>query len=219
MVVHADVESLWTIVTHLRTTDYRQVCGMMRDFPFWEPLPDEETFWKFATYFVNRNSKAFLGTFLKAMVSIHTHRSMNFSSPAFEEFTAVCITDIDCRKVIEAVAPLLSTPESLARFLTLLPPIKQNHTLLVNTLFHISTDVARFLFFKELKQHDDDTAMLRRYAVELIRRGDRRSFNLACILQRYFALEGVPGTFALEIPEYELSRLDQYSAFLKILSR
>lgn len=219
MVTHGDAESLWAAVTRLRTADYRQVCAMMREAWFWDGLQSEEAFWDFATLFVGRDSRAFLGTYLRALESMHARRPMAFCSQAFVRFTAVCVTAIDCRKVIETVAPMMASPKALAYFLSLLPPVSSNHPLLVNILFHVPTDAARFLFFQELKQHDDDPVLLRRYAVELLRRGDRRSVNLACILQRYFALSGLPGTFSLDIPDYKFSTLDNYTAFLKILLR
>ena len=64
-----------------------------------------------------------------------------------------------------------------------------------------------------------DAATLRRYAVELVRRGDRRSLNLARIIECYFALPPLPGMFALQMPEYQFSRLDRYEAFCKILAQ
>ena len=219
MVARGDAEALCRTVTSLRAAEYRTACSMMREAEFWEPLPDEDAFWKFARHFLQHDNKAFLGTFLRAAARIHLHRPMAFRSQAFDDFLAQCLTPIDCRKTIEAFAPLMVSPESLAAFLARLKPLDGNHALLVNILFHINTDAARFLFFNELKQHEDDAATLRRYAVELIRRGDRRSLNLARIIECYFALDPLPGTFALQIPEYQLSRLDRYDAFFKILAQ
>ena len=206
MVARGDAETLCRTVTSLRAAEYRTACSMMREAEFWEPLPDEDAFWKFARHFLQHDNKAFLGTFLRAAARIHLHRPMAFRSQAFDAFLAQCLT------------PMVS-PESLAAFLARLKPLDGNHALLVNILFHINTDAARFLFFNELKQHEDDAATLRRYAVELIRRGDRRSLNLARIIECYFALNPLPGTFALQIPEYQLSRLDRYDAFFKILAQ
>lgn len=219
LVARGDMESLCRTVTGLRTADYRTVCSMMREAEFWASLRDEDTFWRFARHFIQHDSKAFLGTFLRATVSLHAKRPMDFRSEAFDEFLAQCLTPVDCRKTIEAIAPLMTSPEALATFLARLKPLEGNHALLVNILFHINTDSARFLFFRELRQHEDDAATLRRYAVELVRRGDRRSLNLARIIECYFALPPLPGTFALQMPEYQFSRLDRYEAFCKILAQ
>ena len=88
------------------------------------------------------------------------------------------------------------------------------------SFFRVGTPACYFLLFRALKQMDADLSYLRRIAVELIRKGDKTSFNLAAILQRYFDLGTLPGTFSLQMPPYELSRLDQsYDNFLKILLR
>ena len=87
-------------------------------------------------------------------------------------------------------------------------------------LLKASTTASYFLLFKQLKEMDAEPAYLRRIAVELIRKGDKCSFNFAAILQRYFDLGNLPGTFSLQMPPYELSRLDQsFDHFLKILLR
>ena len=120
MVARGDAETLCRTVTSLRAAEYRTACSMMREAEFWEPLPDEDAFWKFARHFLPHDNKAFLGTFLRAAARIHLHRPMAFRSQAFDDFLAQCLTPIDCRKTIEAFAPLMVSPESLAAFLALL---------------------------------------------------------------------------------------------------
>ena len=54
----------------------------------------------------------------------------------------------------------------------------------------------------------------------LMKKGDSRSFNLACILKQYFGLADISGQFSLRIQDYELSRLDQgYDYFVKMMNK
>ena len=70
--------------------------------------------------------------------------------------------------------------------------------------------------FQQLKKVEHDTKLLRTYSVQLMQRGDNLSYNMASILQSYFALGELPGTFSLRLRDYELSRLDgSYELFKK----
>lgn len=217
-VKRGEAGQLCSLVSRLRAMDFRQVSTMMRSADFWEEA-DEDAFWHFAATFVRSDRKAFLGTFLRAMEDRHRQCSMAFQGDAFADFASACSTPTDRKKASEAIFPLAGHPDVLTRLIRQFDYHRSEHVLLVNLLFHLPTDAARFLFFQALKQHEDDTAFLYRYAVELIRRGDHRSLNLASVMQRYFMLPPLPGAFALEVPNYEFSRLEDFEAFTKILTR
>ena len=152
----------------------------------------------------------------------------NFWSPLTDEafwaaFRTLCreeATTIDRRKMLEAFLPLVAEPAEAESLLEMLWQRADGEKVRVAQLFRAATPATYFLLFKALRHFDDDKLYLRRVALELMRRGDKQAFNLAGMLREYFALGELPGTFALQLPPYELSRLDsRYDAFLKILNR
>ena len=181
---------------------------------------DEAEFWHFFLVLNVDNARAYLGTLLKATVARHKVQSLTFEGEDFGRFATETATDIDRRKALEALLPLLSAPEAvehmLQRFLlSLETPVTRALCLL-----RISSPATLFLLFRTLKEVDDDPNLIRRFAVELIRRGDKQAYNMACILRDYFDLEALPGTFSLQLAPYELSRLDtNFDYFVKILAR
>lgn len=217
-VVRQDAPALCRLLLRMSNADFRQASALMRSADFWQNV-EESIFWSFAAVFVEANSKAFLGAFLRAMEQRHSLQRLNFQGETFDSFVCACTTPLDRKKAAEAIFPLIEQPAELARLIRQLDCHDGNHLRLLQLLFHVPTDAARFLFFQEIKQHDDDTAALQRFAIDFLRLGDHRSFNMSRIMQCYFALPPLPGTFSLEIPDYELSRLDDFSAFLKILAR
>lgn len=216
-------EALRDYLLALRNADFRLAGAVLTEKTLWEVARTEQAdtdFWTFAAVLVTANSRAFLGTMLKAAVTL----GLTTPSAAFAQ---ACTTDIDCRKVLEALLPLATSPEDI-NALMLQFRTEENRgnkpgnpvTLTETLLFKIGTPPAYFVLFNLLKQHEDDAAYLRRFGVELIRKGDKRSFNLACIIKEYFALAELPGTFSLSLKPYELSRLDtSYTTFLTILNK
>ncbi len=65
---------------------------------------------------------------------------------------------------------------------------------------------------------DHQIQALREYSIILMRKGDHLSFNLAGIIQSYFGLNALPGTFSLRLETYELNRLETYEGFQKIIT-
>ena len=154
------------------------------------------------------------------MVALSRRQHLSFDSVDFLVFSQEEASSIDRRKMLEAFLPLMQTPECIEHLMSSLFRVEDSDYSRVMVLFKAGTSAGYFLLFAHLKQMDADNAYLRRLAVELIRKGDKASFNLAAILQQYFDLGPLPGTFSLQTPPYELSRLDQsYDNFLKILLR
>ena len=166
------------------------------------------------------DSRAFLGTLLKAAVGRRKRAGLHFGGAHFSTFCREEATTIDRRKMLEAFLPLPVEPAEAESLLEMLWQRADGEKVRVAQLFRAATPAAYFLLFKALRHFDDDKLYLRRVALELMRRGDKQAFNLAGMLREYFALGELPGTFALQLPPYELSRLDsRYDAFLKILNR
>lgn len=212
-------EALRDYLMTLRNADFRLAGMVLADKDLWT----NADFWAFATTLVSTNSRAFLGTMLKAALL----QGLTIPTKAFAD---ACTTTIDCRKALEALLPKATSPTNVKTLLQMFREDMSSASSDVATssstlsrealLFKVGTAPAYFVLFNLLKQHEDDAAYLRRYGVELIRKGDKRSFNLACIIKEYFALPELPGTFSLSLQPYELSRLDtSYDTFLTIINR
>ena len=202
-------EALRDHLAALRTAEFRAAGVVLAEANFWSPLTDE-AFWAAFRTLCRADSRAFLGTLLKAAVGRRKRAGLHFGGADFSTFCREEATTIDRRKMLEAFLPLVAEPAEAA----------DGEKVRVAQLFRAATPAAYFLLFKALRHFDDDKLYLRRVALELMRRGDKQAFNLAGMLREYFALGELPGTFALQLPPYELSRLDsRYDAFLKILNR
>lgn len=216
-------EALRDYLLSLRNADFRLAGAVLAEKTLWDAVNVEKAdadFWTFATVLIKANSRAFLGTMLKAAAVLE----QTMPTAAFAQ---ACTTPIDCRKALEALLPFASTAEDVSLLLQMFQAQDQpaaasgaSIPMKESLLFRVGTSPAYFVLFNLLKQHEDDAAYLRRFGVELIRKGDKRSFNLACIIKEYFDLPELPGTFSLSLQPYELSRLEtNYDSFLSILNK
>lgn len=207
-------ESLRDYLASLRNADFRLAGQILADRQLWEHLPEATAntmFWHFAAVLVAANNRAYLGTMLKAATATK-------SLMPTVEFATTCTTDIDKKKVLEALLPTQKTPSDVNAMLQMFGFDSAAAT--ENILFKIGTPACYFVLFNLLKQYEDRHDYLRRICIELIRKGDKYSFNLACIIKEYFGLAELPGTFSLSLQPYELSRLDaNYDTFLSIIRK
>lgn len=201
--------SLRDYLLTLRNADFRLAGAVLADKTLWKGAD----FWLFATELVSANNRAFLGTMLKAASALRLDKPT-------PDFAAACTTEIDRRKVLEALLPCCTAPGEVMYLMELFGVERSEYTLRTGVLFRVGTAPCYYVLFNLLKLIEDNQQLLRRFGVELIRKGDKRSFNLACIIKEYFGLAELPGTFSLSLPPYELSRLDEsYEAFLTILNK
>lgn len=192
----------------LNNAHHRAASRALAEASVWVDVGD---FWHFAAVLVAANSRAYLGTMLKAA------NALELNAPT-TEFAAACSTDIDRRKVLEALLPKAISPESVNKLLQHFS-LSGEQTIEI-LLLRTGTPAAYFVLFNRLRQHEDNPELLRRFGIELIRKGDKRSFNLASILQSYFGLAPLPGTFSLTLNPYELSRLEtSYDKFRTIVNK
>lgn len=214
-----NAEGLCAMLSALSNADFRTASQYLGQVEVWRVLSEEE-FWRFFRVLAVDNAKAYVGTLIKVVVALSRRQHLSFDSVDFLAFSQEEASSIDRRKMLEAFLPLMQTPECIEHLMSSLFRVEDSDHSRVMVLFKAGTSAGYFLLFAHLKQMDADNAYLRRLAVELIRKGDKASFNLAAILQQYFDLGPLPGTFSLQTPPYELSRLDQsYDNFLKILLR
>lgn len=178
---------------------------------------ESDKFWIYFLAIVPMDVKAYLGTFLKAAVQGYKEGRIKLEGNALQTFASQASL-IDARKTLEAFLPVVQKMDEVQ---LLLSSFKQLHLdLAAPYLIKAATPVGYCLLFRLLRTAEAEPATLRHYALLLIRRGDRLSFNLASIMRQYFDLKDIPGTFALRLESYELSRLEQSpETFIQILKR
>lgn len=191
------------------------------------PGLDAERFWMLFEQTVPTDSRAFLGTFLRAAERGLRGRTLSVDFTALSRFGKgeTPATPIDRRKTLEALLPLLSTPEQVRSLIDCFPPMSLRE--LVSAAFASPrakagqrtepTLQALFVLFS-LMREEDEPALLRPVLLDLIRQNTPRAYRLAAIAQQYFGLTDIPCTFSLRIAHYELSRLDcGYDYFCRLM--
>lgn len=219
LITAGSATELCAYLRSLRNAEHRAASVVLAEATTWKSLSEAE-FWQFFLALTQDNAKAYLGTMLKAVVALHRREPMRFRHKALEDFAQKVASDIDRRKTLDALLPLLTTIADIERLFLLFNLPDSEDRLRAGFLFRSGTPLCYFLLFRILQRWEDDTPSLRRFAIEIIRKGDKTSFNMACIVQEYFNLNALPGTFSLQLPPYELSRLDKnFETFSKILLR
>lgn len=178
----------------------------------------EENYWKLFAGIVPTNSKAFLGTFLKAAVRRYDEGGLHVTPmPALQAF-ADQASPIDKRKVMDALLPKVKTSAEVSVLIRLFAADEPKDR--VKALLKVDTAVACYCLFRELRQLEGDDALIHQTALSLMRRQTRHGYNLASMIQAYFGLDPLPGTFSLRLNPYELSLLERSEEeFMKILKR
>lgn len=210
-----DAEGLCKYLVSLSHSAFR-TAGMMLGDTLLKELPAED-FWHFFSTIVPTHSKAYLGTFIKAAAAKFSSGGFTSGEAALKTFASAA-TAIDLRKIIEQLLPALTQTEDIELLLRICcdGTVQQE----VQALMRGNGYACYYLLFSRLKKMEGDPQQLRAHCLTLMRKGDHRSFNLACIVHHYFGLNDLPGTFSLRLETYELSRLDgNYEQFCKILAR
>lgn len=209
-----DIVALRTYVMGLNNTEFRTAGYLLSDVIL--PTLDGATYWKVFSILVPTNSKAFLGTFLKAAVYQFKAGTLTLSRETLSNFAAVA-TNIDKRKTLEALLPVMWQAEEVHLLLDLFcgGNLKSCLAFLVNQ----DTVACYFELFRQMKQLEGQTEDLQHYTMLMMRKGTKRAFNMAAIVKAYFGLDTLPGTFSLHLEAYQLSRLDSsYEAFCHLLN-
>ena len=208
-----DANALNTTLNNLSAADFRTAGLLLADnlLPAYPQL-----FWNFFLSIVPTKPKAFLGTFLKAALTLYRQdrSAMNFT--ALEVFSKEFATAIDAKKCLEYLIPGFSSVDEVQRILDIFPP--ETYAQKAMILLKAATPISYYLLFQTLQSADEDKDSLRNYCLYLMKRGDSLSFNMAVILRSYFDLPSLPGTFSLKLEPYQLSRLnDSFENFNKLL--
>lgn len=174
-----------------------------------------EAYWQCFLALVPASSKAYLGTFLKALVARFRAGQKTLDEAVLRDFAAVA-TPIDVRKTLEVLLTLRLGVETASRMVEIFTHNRLEPTAAL--LLKVGNPISYYLLFQLLRRADVDAAVLRHYALLLMRKADPLSFKMASALRLYFGLTDLPGTFSLHLEAYELSRLEQgFEPFLKTL--
>lgn len=202
-------DQLILYLSDLSNSRFRQACSELSG-PATQRL-DEDQFWTLFSALVRWNNKAFLVTMMKTVVS----RRLTLNNPIFVRLVPD-LSDIDRRKVISMILPTLTTPEDITTLFQLMQLTEMAQW--IPFLLQSPTLPCAFLLLKALRYVEHDRGLLCRTAIFLIKRGDSYSFNLASLIVTSYSLDDIRGTFSLQIPPYQLSRIENsYPAFCQIM--
>lgn len=162
---------------------------------------------------VKAEPKAYLVTFLHAWVKGYQSGRLTLSEEVLRRFSDFA-TEIDRRKTLTTVLPVLRTHEEIALLMTALLPSGGERA--IAYLLVVGTLPAFYRLFLLLIQADLSKEDLRTVALQAMKNGDARSLRFAELLQSYFDLSPLPGRFGTTTEDYRLSRLDLgYETFCK----
>lgn len=210
-----DAEGLRDYLTNLPNTAFR-TAGFMLGNGQLQQLTGER-FWHFFRTIVPTHTKAYLGTFLKAAADKCGQEGLGHAQAALSDFAAVA-TPIDRRKTLEKLLPVLQDTDDAETLLTLFSTGDPHDE--TDLLVRIATPRAYFLLMRRLRTMEEEPETLHACCLQLMRKGDHLSFNMACVVQAYFGLKDLPGTFSLRVEPYQLSLLEtSYEDFCKIIRK
>lgn len=195
--------------------DFRRCSTILGEYPLW--AAQLGLYWDAFIHIVPTNPKAYLGTFLKALAQILRHEPDFWRSDLFFGYLRNHANEIDRKKSAECLLPLIHDVEDAALLLRNCFPESAERMAIL--LVHTGTPQAYFLLFRYFRTIEDQPELIRKYCLALLRKGDSISFNMARIVQDYFALEHLPATFSLQLKPYEFGRLEEnYEVFAKFLT-
>ena len=106
-----DAKAMLDALGSLSVSDFRTASTLMREGLLGELA--EEDFWTFFHTIVPANSRAYLGTFLKASATKYAYRDITLSAEQVARF-ASWATDTDKRKFAQALLPILRRPDDFS---------------------------------------------------------------------------------------------------------
>ena len=210
-----DFSSIPTYLSSLSNASFRTAGYVLGERIMQEVSP--VAFWNIFIELNKFDSKAFLLTTLKALISRSGVGDVSFSDSAFKDFlVSIQNRPVDSHKTIKFILPNLSGVQQIEQFFLNLGLKERNEW--IPYLLEVSSLPSQFLLFNSLRYVEHDMNFLVRVARVLIRKGDSLSFNVASLMKIYFGLDEIKGTFSLQLRPYELSRIEQsYDAFCKAM--
>lgn len=119
-------------------------------------------------------------------------------------------------KILKMAIPLLSTENQMTGIRRLFDVADEKEW--ISILTKEETPLAYYMLFKALQtvENQDETY---KCCLNLMRKGNDISYNMASIIKSYFGVDQLKTTFSLQVAPYELSFLDKsYENFEHILT-
>ena len=168
-------------------------------------------FWQFTEMLVAYESKAYLILFMKTFLVRMERGTAGLTDAAFARLAA-SFNDIERQKVALLILPVLTTPKLVEQLFSAMGIAKGREQMVY--LVRVDTLPCMFLLFSSLRYIEHDHAEVLKVALQLMKRGTGRDFNLASILKVAFGLEELRGTFSLRLQPFQIARIEQsYEAF------
>ncbi len=208
-----DPRALLAWLDRLSVAEFRAAGSLLGDRLLPE-LPSDQ-FWAYFVEIVPADRKAYLGTFLKAAARMVAGGTLDLNDPRLAQFLRQA-TPIDCSKTLEALLPVIHDGMQAEK---LLRAMGQGRDIdFAPLLLKVGTPESYYLLFNQLRRGEADKDRLRLYSIQLLKKGDQLSLNMAAIIRQYFDIADLPATLSLKLPPYAFSRLDaSHEAFIHIL--
>lgn len=211
-VVAQDVNGLTSYLQSLSVSEFRTAGYLLGERVL--VLATNECFWKVFIQLTTINSKAFLGTCLKAFVIGYKSHTFTLSTSSLQTFATYC-TPIDCKKTIEALLPVLKANDEVNQVTRVFIQIEQKN--IFHYLIKAHTLPCYYQLFSLLKAEDE--MQVRQVIMLLVKRNEPLAYKVANVIKCYFDIKGIPVSFSSHIEDYQLSCLDQgYESFKKMIT-
>lgn len=208
-----DVNGLTTCLQSLSVGEFRTAGYMLGEKVLVTATNDY--FWQAFIQLTRQNAKAFLGTCLKAFVRGYKDKKFSLSIASLQAFATYC-TQIDCKKTLEAVLPILRMSDEVQELTSVFA--QHEGKSLFTDLIKAHTLPCYYELFRLLKTEDE--VQIRQVIMLLVKRDNSMAYSVANALKRYFGITGIPVSFSSHIEDYQLSCLDQgYDGFKKIITK
>lgn len=209
-------EMMLQYVSGLSNKDRRTVGYLLAEV--FLPSLAEAQFWKVFLIFVSYDSKAYLGTFIKAIKTLYHSKSLSFDCWELKSFATDKATVIDRQKFLTEVLVLLRDPSEVKSLLDIFGVCSVDTRLVY--LYRAGTSVCYYCLFNLLKIHDGDLSLLGKYCSLLLKKEDRLSKRVASLVNDYFCLNKDLPVGLKRLEPYKLGRLDgSYNSFKYIIDQ
>ena len=208
-----DINGLTTCLQSLSVGEFRTAGYMLGEKVLVTATNDY--FWQAFIQLTRQNAKAFLGTCLKAFVRGYKDKKFSLSIASLQAFTTYC-TQIDCKKTLAAIFPILRTSDEVQELTSVFA--QHEGKSLFADIIKAHTLPCYYELFRLLKAEDE--VQIRQVIMLLVKRNDPTAYSVANAFKRYFDIMGIPVSFSSHIEDYQLSCLDQgYDSFKKIITK
>ena len=208
------MDKLLLVLKVLTVSEFRTASCMLSD----ELLPhiSEELYWKCFESIVPTNTRAYLGTFLKAATARYQGRRLAIINASALTAFAQTATPIDCKKLLSAFLPVLRRADEVLFLLQHFSTLRTAD--IAPYLIKGGTPPNYYTLFCQLKKEEHPEKLLGECICQLMKKGDSISYNMAAILYHYFGCKQENFHFSLQLAPYMLSRLEQgEESFMKVL--